>query len=173
MPFIPMPLGTDDWGRHTIGSPFMVIQEREIWVYFDVGRGHTNRTYKTPRPKQISLAKLRRDGFAGYTSGPEGGYIETAPFVAGGQLRLNLNAVDGEARVEVLEVTGDIKRVRKRVARSISEFTADQCQPLTGDLFDAEVQWKEASWQQLHGRLVSLRIHLTNATLYSFWTRSR
>jgi hypothetical protein len=51
----------------------MVVHEKEIWIYHDVGRGHTNRTYKTPRPKQITLSKLRRDGFAGYQADKPGG----------------------------------------------------------------------------------------------------
>lgn len=172
VPLIPMPHGSDDWGRHTIGSPFMTVHEKEIRVYFDVGRGHTNRTYKTPRPKQISMATLRRDGFAGYFADAEGGYIQTAPFISDGTLRLNIDATDGKAVVEVMKVIEDSEHRGPRHYEPIEGFTDSDAVPVTGDQIDTAIEWNSASWNQLKGQLVSLRIHLNNATLYSFHTGS-
>ncbi len=169
---INMPYGTDEWGRHTIGSPFMVVHEKEIWIYHDVGRGHTNRTYRTPRPKQITLSKLRRDGFAGYQADRPGGWLQTAPFEASGTLRLNADATDGEVRVEVFEVDEDSQHVGGRAWKQFDKFSTAKCRPLRGDLFGRIVEWGGASWPELQGKRVALRIHLNNATLFSFWTRT-
>lgn len=168
---IDMPHGSDSWGRHTAGSPFMVVTDRELWLYTDVGRGHTNAHYKTPRPKQITIAKLRRDGFAGYRAA-ETGWIETAPFVAGGDLKLNIDASAGEARVAVYEVVEDREHYGKRTLQPIEGFSFDACEAMTDDLHVATPRWSGGAWGDLEGRLVSLRIELTDATLYSFWTRS-
>ncbi len=172
-PLIDMPWGTEDWGRHTIGSPFMIVHEREIWIYHDVGRGHTNRTYKTPRPKQISFSKLRRDGFAGYRPVDGHGWIQTAPFKASGRLQVNADATDGEVRVEVLEVVEQSQHVGKRDWKPLEEFSAKHCLPLTGDLYGQPINWTNAKWSDLDGKLVALRFYLDQATIYSFWTRTK
>jgi len=171
-PLLNLPHGTDAWGRHTMGAPFMVVQERELWLYHDVGRGHTNRTYKTPRPKQIRMSKLRRDGFAGYRAGEQGGWIQTAPFAADGTLRINADATAGKIAIEVLEVQEDSQFYGPRTWKPLSRFGKDDCQSLSGDLFGTAVQWEGARWSELAGKVVALRIHLQDATVYSFWTRA-
>jgi len=171
-PVIPMPHGREDWGRHTIGSPFMTVHPSEVRIYFDVGRGHTNRTYKTPQPKQISMATLRRDGFAGYAA-DQTGFVETAPFVADGTLRLNVDAADGEARVEVLEVHEEREHYGPRKLVPLKGFGREHAVPLRSDHLDGVAKWEQRSWQDLRGKLVALRIHLDSATVYSFWTREQ
>lgn len=170
-PLIDMPKGTEEWGRHTIGSPFMVVHEKEIRLYHDVGRGHSNRTYKTPKPKQIRLSRLRRDGFAGWQSGPAGGWVQTAPFEASGQLRINADAKAGAIHVEALEVIEERQHTGPRRWKPISGFQKADSKALSGDCYNAPTEWKSAQWEDLHGKLIALRFHLTNATLYSFWTR--
>lgn len=171
VPLIPVEWGTDDWGRHTTGSPFMIVREKEIWIYCDIGHGHKNNTYKPPRGKTITLAKLRRDGFASYSASGRG-WIETAPFIAEGQLRLNVDASSGSARVGVMAVSETDPHVGPRAVKSIPGFAVEDCRPITADQFAATVKWRDKQWSDLKGRLVNLRIQLHDAELYSFWTRT-
>lgn len=170
-PFIPVAWGTPDWGRHTMGSPFMIVREKEIWVYCDIGHGHENCCYTTPNPKTITMAKLRRDGFASMKADGEG-WVETAPFVAGGELKLNVDASAGSARVAVYAVVEDREHVGKRALKPIEGFTFADAEPLTGDLHAAAPMWKNAGWSDLEGERVALRVRLSDAELYSFWTRT-
>lgn len=149
-PLLDLPHGSDEWGRHTTGSSFFVVEEKEIRIYHDVGRGHTNRTYKTPKPKQIRLSRLRRDGFAGYKAGKAGGWVETAPFVASGELKLNVDASNGgEARVEVFEVVEESEVIRKREWKALPGFGRDDSRPTVGDQFSAAASWDSANWRGL------------------------
>lgn len=55
---------------------------------------------------------------------------------------------------------------------AIEGFRQDDALALRGDLIAGEPQWRNANWSQLEGQLVSLQIHLSNASIYSFWTRT-
>lgn len=170
-PIIDLPHGTPEWGRHTIGSPFMVVHEKEIRIYHDIAPGHSNRTYKTPKPKQIRLSRLRRDGFAAWHGGPKGGWFQTAPFKADGVLRINADATNGRIQVEVFEVIEERQHVGRRIRMELPGFSKSDCNVIRGDVFDRRVEWKQAKWTDLKGKLVVLRIHLQDASFYSFWTR--
>ena len=113
----------------------------------------------------LCLATLRKDGFVSLTTGKEKGEVITKPFVANGnQLLMNIDMrTGGEAQVEVLG--GDNKPIRG--------FKLSNCIPLRSSAVDAAVGWKPgANWKQLSGKVVSLRIQLRNADLYSFGTRN-
>ena len=83
-----------------------------------------------------------------------------------------VDAIEGEARVEVFEVVEEQEHDGPRTWERIEAFALKKCVPVTGDVHGAPVAWDGASWAQLKGRLVALRVHLRNATLYSFWTRT-
>jgi hypothetical protein len=87
-------------------------------------------------------------------------------------LRLNADAADGEVRVQVFEVEEDSQHVGRRAWKQLDKFSTEKCRPLRGELFGGVVQWDGASWSDLQGKRVGLRIHLNSATLFSFWTRT-
>ena len=166
----PTPIGTPYWGMcKGAGSLPPLRMGKELWIYRDVAEGGTNNLYKPPKQKWLTLSTLRTDGWAGYRAGNQWGHITTQFLKADGKLRVNADCTDGEMRIEVIEA-GERRayfRPRKEV---IPGFSKDDCLPITGDVYDAEINWSDAKWSTLNGKWVALRIHLKNATIYSFRT---
>jgi len=107
------------------------------------------------------VAFLRRDGFASMDAGEKGGTLTTRPVTFKGKyLFVNLDAPQGELRVEVLDETGNV----------IAPFSADNCMPVCCDKTLQGVTWKGVEdLSQLAGRKVKLRFHLRQGLLYAFW----
>jgi hypothetical protein len=107
------------------------------------------------------LATLRRDGFASLDAGPEGGTLTTRPVrFRGKHLFVNLEAPDGELRVEVLDEQG----------RPIAPFDREHCQPVRGDGTKHAVRWDGAAdLSPVAGKPVRFRFYLTRGSLYAFW----
>ena len=98
---------------------------------------------------------LRRDGFISLDAGDAEGTIETEPFkLSGSTLFVNVDAVKGELRVEVLD--GEAKVVA-------------QSEPLSGDLLREPVKWAEGNIADFKDQTVSLRFMLRNGQFYSYW----
>ncbi|MDO8588582.1 MAG: hypothetical protein Q7T82_16260 [Armatimonadota bacterium] len=135
---------------------------------------------EAPGTHAIGLATLRRDGFVSLDAGDEWGYVLTKPFTwpRAGTLHLNADAQGGEVRVTVCEPDGT----------SVPGY--EESRPLTGDLLDGVVKWKQMDNSRsapLHthgaveeapalggaglepGDKVRLRIAARNAKLYSYW----
>ena len=72
----------------------------------------------------------------------------------GTKLLVNVDAVKGELRVELLNGDGNV------VAKS---------KPLTGDLLREPAKWAEGDIGDLKGKTASLRFTLSNAQFYSYW----
>src|SRR5207237_822546 len=106
------------------------------------------------------LAMLRRDGFASMDAATEG-TLTTRPLqFSGRHLFVNLDAPNGQLRVEVLDRDG----------KPIEPFSAAACLPLAGDGTLMSVRWKGADdLSRLAGQSVRLRFHLARGKLYSFW----
>jgi hypothetical protein len=112
------------------------------------------------RTMSIGLATLRLDGFASVSSSYDGGALTTRPLVLGGQqLILNLVSDYGEVRVELLDESG----------QTIAGYAREDCIPVTTDNVAATVRWNDRlSLDELAGRPLRLRFHLSNARLYSY-----
>lgn len=110
----------------------------------------------------MCLAVLRRDGFVSLDAGEEGGYVLTKPLqLAGSRLRLNLRAPKGEARVEILD----------EESKPIGGFAGEQAARVEGDGICLPVRWGPSDdISSLAGRIVRLKIHLRQGSLYAFWT---
>ena len=107
----------------------------------------------------ICLAVLRRDGFISLDAGEEEGMILTESFtLLGDKMFVNVDALDGELRVEVLDGDGKV------LAASAS---------MKGDLPRQEVQWSAADAEGSVHRPVRLRFSLRQASLYSYWFEER
>jgi hypothetical protein len=96
----------------------------------------------------IGQAWWPRDRFVGLAAGPDGGTVELRPRLAQGWLHLNADAGRGEIAVE-LAGTGQHLQVR-------------------GDALDHPLQIPACC----HGRPVSVRLHLTDAEVFSLWWES-
>ena len=161
--------GSYDW-TGMIGPSSAVQRGDELWFYYSGFKGtHEDMDYVGEYPNgqmvldpsrdldksAVCLAVLRRDGFISLDAGEQAGTIQTEPFkVSGDQLLVNVNALKGELRVEMLDGVGQV------VAQS---------KPLTGDLPREPVKWAKGNIAELKGQIVSLRFILRNGQFYSYW----
>jgi hypothetical protein len=104
---------------------------------------------------------LRRDGFASLDAGDSPGTLTTRPVRFHGRyLFVNIDAPQGELRVEVLNSEG----------RVMVPFDREHCQPVQGDKTLQVVRWTSAAdLSSLAGHPVRLRFHLTHGRLFAFW----
>jgi hypothetical protein len=79
---------------------------------------------------------------------------------SGASLFVNVDVPDGDLRVEVLDVAGQV----------IAPFALENCAPVRIDATRAAVHWPGgADLSALRGRPVRLRFRLLNGDLYAFW----
>ena len=153
-----------DWvrpatGLHTVGD--------EVRFYYNAGP-LTDGCYG------IGMARWRRDGFVSLTAGSDGGEVVTRSFLVDGPaLHLNLDAA-GEVRVKICDLQGhplDVTPQASMYRELASAPSTDWSAPINGDHVDAVVGWPGgADLRGLRGRLITLRLQLRDARLYSFWT---
>ncbi len=170
-PFIgssPMGAGAYDLTQ-IIGPSYPLERGDELWFYYTglkyrgsfsyVGKYPDGRSIPIPGLEAdqgaICLAVLRRDGFVSLDAGETQGTLITKPFeLSAGKLWVNVEAPEGDLRVEVLDAEGKVQAV------SVG---------LKGDLKRSQVQWQTGDFAGLSGRQVSLRFRLRQASLYSYW----
>jgi hypothetical protein len=122
-------------------------------------RHGTDDIFRPQRTGAVGLATLRLDGFVGLSANHLPGTVTTKPFqLVGNQLQLNLDARGGQAIVELLDETG----------QPLPGFSGSNAVALN-DVDDLRVRptWSSGSLSSLAGRVVQVRVRLTNATLYS------
>ena len=162
VPFLPNSEGTFDGGMLLAGASGLVVRDGKIWIYYcGYNTDHAGRAHgKGGHNNGIGLAHLRLDGFVSADAGATVGTLLTKPLVCSGKtLRINADARNGEIRAELLDATGRPLRGRN-LASAV---------PFTGDSLDARLRWKTETGSDIVGKTVSIRFHLKNARLYSFW----
>jgi hypothetical protein len=110
----------------------------------------------------MGTGTLRRDGFACWEAGQDGGVITTAPMKLNWSTSvfLNVEAPHGQVRAELIDA--DTREPIPGVSR-------DDCLPVTGDHTSVLVQHKEGRGTFIrHTGLVRWRFYLENAKLYAF-----
>lgn len=159
-----------------------VEHDGELWFYYtglkwrsdsyQLNPDGTDRAPNTLSPDEqadlkegwgaVCLAVLRRDGFISLDAGENPGHVLTKPLIlSGNTLFLNLDAPKGNASVELLDADG----------QPIPGFSGDNSAIVTGNDVRLPVTWKSGNdLTPLTGKTVQLKIHLTNAQLYAFWT---
>ncbi len=165
-PFIPIErekgAGHHEFGYLRPAGGGCVIVKDELYFYYEGCSGIT-RDWKKSRNESmtINLAVLRRDGFASMEAEDETGTLETRPLTFNGNhLFANLDAPDGELKVEILDADG----------KPITPFTLEKCFPGRADKTKLEIKWKGVSdLSALRGKPVRFRFHLRNGALYAFW----
>lgn len=157
--------GAAETWRHQVFKIFAnppIERDGRLMIYYG-GKTGTVPVESGNEPFQsLCVATLRRDGFASLSAAEQPGQLITKPFAARGeQLLMNVDVHEGgEARVEVLD----------EQLRVVEGFALRNSLPLRGRGIDQVVSWTNATWKQLNGRQLRLRIHLRRADLYSFWT---
>lgn len=110
----------------------------------------------------LGTATLRRDGFACWEAGPEGGTLTTVPLEVawGTSMFLNADATKGEIRVEVLDA---------RTMAPVAGAGRQDVVPVRGAGIALPVAFGVDRGTFLrHLGTVRLRFHLRSATLYAF-----
>ena len=171
--FLPVSEHVGDWNWGNVqsaGGGCLVVGDK---LYFYVSGRHGVPGSGDPGVCSTGLATLRRDGFVSMDHpssaarveriqpSSEPGTLVTRPVrFSGRHLFVNLDAPEGELRVEALD----------REGRLVSGFSAAQCVPVRGDSTRARVTWAGArDLSALAGQTVRFRFHLTRGRLYAFW----
>lgn len=112
----------------------------------------------------MGLAVLRRDGFASLDAGKTEGTLTTRKVRFNGKhLFVNVDALAGELRVEVLDAAGKV----------IAPFTRENCAPVKTNATLQAITWEGATdLSKVAGQEVRFRFSLTNGSLFAFWVSS-
>jgi hypothetical protein len=152
------------WNRgylHSTGGLCLVVGD-ELRFYFGAFSGLSPKLGgNLYAGGSTGLAVLRRDGFASMDAGSRSGSVTTRPVTFRGRhLFVNLEAAQGELRVELLDQQNQV----------IKPFSAENCVPARSDNTRQPITWNHGKdLTDISGRPVRFRFHLTNGRLYSFW----
>ena len=151
-----------DFGYGCIYPSSMVLtQDNKIRIYSSVSKGEHAQIHARPdlREGAILLHELRLDGFS-YLE-PEGGSgsFTTRPcFFQGENLTLNVQAPQGEVRVQITDPDG----------KPHQGFTFEDCIPFRGDDLFWQPKWKNnRSVSKFMEKVVRLEVELFNGRIYS------
>jgi hypothetical protein len=134
----------------------------QLWFYVS---GRAGKSFPGSQAQDAGastgLAILRRDGFASLDAEVNGGVLTTRPVrFQGKHLFVNLDASQGELRVEVLDAQG----------QAITPRILVRSRPVRGNSTRQAVTWEKVQdLARLAGRPVRFRFHLQQGRLYSFW----
>jgi hypothetical protein len=151
-PFAPVSETYGDWNYSNVQSVGggCLVMGKELWFYVS-GRSGAPKGSSKQGSCVTGLATLRRDGFASMDAGAEGGTLTTRPVsFKGRQLFVNLDAPQGELKVDVLE--------GEKIALSSPSLHGDATTLATG-----------LDVGSLAGKPVRFRFHLKMGKLYAFW----
>ena len=159
--FLPVSQETNAWNWGNVqsaGGCFLVVGDQ---LYFYVSGRKGDAPHFQDAGCSTGLATLRRDGFASMNASGQTGKLETRPVVFSGKhLFVNVDAVGGELRAEILDKDGKV----------INPFTASNCIPINGSKTCFEVKWNGvADLAAIAGKPVRFRFSLRGGSLYSFW----
>ncbi len=148
--------GSWDAAHTTLGHNPPVAHGHDLRFWY----GGKNTEHWQAGTAAVGTATVRRDGFAGWYADHHGGHV-TSDIM---HLRwatwpmLNVDARDGEARLEVLDAAGN----------PLEGCTRDDCQPIAGDHLRAVVNYGPRRGNFIrHTGPIRFRIHLRNATFYA------
>ena len=149
------------------GRPIVRQDLGEIWVYYNTCRfrarredvAEEHRHYFDEDLNAVALAKVRLDGFVSLDA-LKNGTMTSKPFLLdGGDLRINVDATNGELRAAVL----DAETMQPLPGSSLTDSD-----PIHTDDLNARLTWNGTS-PPSHDRPIRLRFDITTAKLYAFW----
>jgi hypothetical protein len=163
-PVIPVgPKGSFDGGMIMMTGNGAFVHGDEFIVYYTAANT-THGALVKDRHFTIGRAAWRRDRLVALEAEDEAATVITKPFkLEGDKLQVNVDAVAGSLKVELLDATG----------KPIPGFSGDAAKLYRGyDNLHLEPKWKgQADLSSLEGKVVQLRFHLANAKLYAFQIR--
>jgi len=143
--------GSWDWGC-IYAAAYPIATEEELLLYYAGG----NDTHMSWRKTGLGLARLRRDGFAGWCpvrASSKGELITTPITCSAPNLAISADAAGGSVRVEVMETEA---------------LSLESCARVSSDVTRFVVKWgKGGTLAPFVGKPITLRFELLNATLYS------
>lgn len=151
--------GAWNWGNvQSAGGGCLVVGDQ---LYFYVSGRAGIKGSTASGVSSTGLAVLRRDGFASMDAGRNEGTLTTRPLAFRGKhFFVNLDAEQGELRVEALDEKGQVR----------TPFSRANCVPVRGNRTLQGVQWQGATdLGVLAGKPIQFRFYLTNGRLYAFW----
>jgi len=157
-PFIPRGEGGTWDDDIVVPSNHIVTHGDEHWIYYG-GINERIFNFKNRGQSYVGLAKLPLDRFIGLRASQTFGTMVTKPFrLAGARLEMNVDARQGEVRVEVLDAKG-----RPLIGCSGEDATSYR----NVDELRLSPRWKKPL-SQIVGKNICLRFRLREAGLYSF-----
>lgn len=156
--------GDKDKGYLQPAAGGVIVFEDELWFYYSGFSGEYTIGDVTEKGTliggTISLAKLRRDGFASLDGS---GTVLTRPLTADGgkkYLFVNVDAPEGTLRAEIIGADGT----------PVPGYTMEDCLAVSGDTTKSMVSWKGgADVSFLNGSEFRIRFEQENGRFYSFW----
>ncbi len=160
-PFIPVSERQGDWNWGNVqsaGGGCLILGDT---LYFYVSGRAGIRGSSQSGVCSTGLATLRRDGFASMDAADGEGTLTTRPgLFTAKHLFVNVDAPEGELRVEVLDGDGNV----------IAPFAREQCLPVRADSTLQNVRWRGAAdLSPVAGKPVSFCFVLRRGRLFSFW----
>ena len=167
--FIGATLEKDNWERayiHSIGGVCNIVGDK-LHFYYTAFQGDESNLNPNSQwngmyaNASTGLATLRRDGFASMDVGKGEGELLTRPLNFNGKhLFLNMDASQGELRVEVCDEDGE----------AILGFSREDCRAAKVDSVKHLVQWSSGdSLEAVTRKTIRIRFTMTNSKLYAFW----
>lgn len=145
------------WDRAHAWGDEQVIHGDEVFIYYGGYKlGHKADRFTT---RQIGLARMKLDRYAGYTAtGDHAGTLRT-PVRDWKSRALTVNAdIRGELRAALCEPSG----------RFLPGFSFANCQPVRGDATAHPVIWANATTATLMNREVNIVFQVKEGTLFAF-----
>jgi len=143
------------WDHAMAWCDYQLPARDEVYIYYGgYARGHKVERFTE---RQIGLVRMKRDRYVARESEGNGLLRTRLLTIQGSELRLNVDAAKGEARVQILDEEG----------KPIRGFRHSECGPVKTDSLDASATWKR-SLDELAGKPIRLEISLRNAKLFAF-----
>lgn len=145
------------WDRAHAWADEQVVNGDELFVYYGgYSLGHKAERFTT---RQIGLARLKLDRYAGYAAaGEHPGTLRTPVRTWSGR-GLSVNAeVRGELRVALCDPSG----------KFLPGFSFADCALLRGDQVEHPVRWRKANPATLRGQRLQVVFQVKDGTLFAF-----
>ncbi|NOX66444.1 MAG: hypothetical protein GXO85_11840 [Chlorobi bacterium] len=152
-----IPLGKQgSWDDGMIFATPMVNHGDKTLIYYGAWDGpHNTKT----RRSGIGLATLRLNGFVSLDAMNVGSITTHMMKNASGPLLVNVNAVGGSLKVEILDVKG----------KPIPGYSVDDCLPIKTNGITEVIKWNDHPELPVSDDLLSIRFLLNKASLFGFY----
>ena len=144
------------WDHAMAWIDCQLLVDDELYLYYGgYAQGHKVNRFEE---RQIGMLIMPRDRYVAREAGATVGVLRTPPLILeGDRITLNVDARDGEARVQLLDENGT----------PVPGFSLADCQPIRDNALAATVEWGR-SLDELPEKPVRLEFSLRNARLFAF-----